>query len=75
MSYFVFYSVRSWFFQWYQWYTDIIQGSTNGTIGNTIGTNGAIGKDRWKPILQTIFSVDKITNDFKSYDPIWRLKL
>ena len=24
----------------------IVQGSTNGTIGNTIGTNGTIGKDR-----------------------------
>ena len=32
--------VCSWFYQWYQWYTDIVQGSTNGTIGNTIGTNG-----------------------------------
>ena len=39
--------VRSWFYQWYQWYTNIVQGSTNGTIGNTIGTNGTIGKDRW----------------------------
>ena len=28
------------FYQWYQWYTNIVQGSTNGTIGNTIGTNG-----------------------------------
>ena len=36
--------LRSWFYQWYQWYTNIVQGSTNGTIGNTIGT---IGKDRW----------------------------
>ena len=37
----------SWFYQWYQWYTDVVQGSTNGTIGNTIGTygnaNGTIG--------------------------------
>ena len=33
-------SVRSWFYQWYQWYTDVVQGSTNGTIGNTICTNG-----------------------------------
>ena len=32
--------VCSRFYQWYQWYTDIVQGSTNGTIGNTIGTNG-----------------------------------
>ena len=30
-----------------QWYTNIVQGSTNGTIGNTIGNNGTIGKDRW----------------------------
>ena len=30
--------------QWYQWYTNIVQGFTNGTIGNTIFTNGnAIG--------------------------------
>ena len=28
------------FYQWYQWYTIIVQGSTNGTIGNTIGANG-----------------------------------
>ena len=28
------------FYQWYQWYTNIVQGSTNGTIGKTIGTNG-----------------------------------
>ena len=46
------YSVRSWFYQWYQWYTNIVQGSTNGTIGN----------DRWLPIVQTIYSVGKITN-------------
>ena len=26
--------------QWYQWYTNIVQGFTNGTIGNTISTNG-----------------------------------
>ena len=32
--------VCSRFYQWYQWYTNIVQGSTNGTIGNTIGTNG-----------------------------------
>ena len=35
------------FFQWYQWYTNIVQGFTNGTIGNTICTignaNGNIG--------------------------------
>ena len=28
------------FYQWYQWYTNIVQGSTNGTIGNTNGTIG-----------------------------------
>ena len=28
------------FYQWYQWYTNFVQGSTNGTIGFTIGTNG-----------------------------------
>ena len=28
------------FYQWYQWYTNIVQCSTNGTIGNTIGSNG-----------------------------------
>ena len=28
------------FYQWYQWYTNIVQGSTNGTIGKTIDTNG-----------------------------------
>ena len=33
--------VRSWF---YQWYTNIVQGSTNGTIDNIIGN---IGKDHW----------------------------
>ena len=26
--------------QWYQWYTNIVQGFTNGTIGNAICTNG-----------------------------------
>ena len=30
-------SVCSWF---YQWHTNIVQGNTNGNIGNTIGTNG-----------------------------------
>ena len=33
--------------QWYQWYTNIVQSLTNGTIGNTICTNdnasGTIG--------------------------------
>ena len=32
--------MRSGFYQWYKWYTNIVQSSTNGTIGNTIGTNG-----------------------------------
>ena len=32
--------VCSWFYQWYQWYTNIVQGYANGPIGNTIGTNG-----------------------------------
>ena len=26
--------------QWFQWYTNIVQGFTNGTIGNNICTNG-----------------------------------
>ena len=39
--------VCSWFYHWYLWYTIIVQVSTNGTIGNTIGTNDAIGKDSW----------------------------
>ena len=42
--------------------TNIVQGSTNGTIGYTIGTYGTIGKDRLWAILQTIYSVGKITN-------------
>ena len=50
--------------QWYQWYTNIVQGFTNGTIGNTIctignanctigspnGTIGTIGK----PMVQLV---------------------
>ena len=32
--------VCSRFYQWYQWYTKIVQGYTNGTIGNTNGTIG-----------------------------------
>ena len=40
----------------------------------TIGTNGTIGKDRWYPILQTTYSEGKITNAWKSYDPIRRFK-
>ena len=30
------------FYQCYQWYTNIVQGSTNGTIRNTIGNNGNV---------------------------------
>ena len=61
----------SWFFQWYQWYTDVVQGSTNGTIGNTIGTNGnangTIGSPNGtigKPMvpLATIVTIGKISN-------------
>ena len=48
--------------------THAIQGSTNGTIGNTIGTNGTIGNDRLLPIMQTIYSMGKITNALKSHD-------
>ena len=43
--------MRSGFYKWYQWFTNIVQGSTKGTIGKTIGNakgttdspNGAIG--------------------------------
>ena len=34
------YCVCSGFYQCYQWYTNIVQGSTNGTIGKIIGTKG-----------------------------------
>ena len=30
------------FYQWYNWYTNIVQVSTNGTICNTNGTNGNV---------------------------------
>ena len=36
------YRVCSGFNQWYQWYTNIVQGSTNGTTGKTIRTNGNV---------------------------------
>ena len=60
--------------QWYQWYTNIVQGFTNGTIGNTICTNGnangTIGSPNGtigtigKPMvpLATNGSIGKITN-------------
>ena len=66
--------VCSRFYQWYQWYTNIVQGSTNGTIGNTIGTNGnancTIGSPNGtigtigKPMvtLATNGTISKITN-------------
>ena len=59
------------FYQWYQWYTNIVQGSTNGTIGFTIGTNGnangTIGSPNGtigKPMapLATNGTIGKITN-------------
>ena len=62
------------FYQWYQWYTNIVQGSTNGSIGNTIGTNGnangTIGSPNGtigsigKPMvpLATNGTIGKITN-------------
>ena len=40
--------------------------NTCSAIGNTIGVNGI---DHTLPIMQTIFSVDKITNE--RYDSIW----
>ena len=66
--------VRSGFSQWYQWYTNIVQGATNGTIGFTIGTNGnangTIGSPNGtigtigKPMvpLATNGTIGKITN-------------
>ena len=33
--------MRSWFYQWYQGYTNIVQGSTIGTNGNANGTIGS----------------------------------
>ena len=57
------------FYQWYQWYTNIVQGSTNGTIGTngnvngTIcspnGTNGTVGKPMVP--LATNGTIGKIT--------------
>ena len=66
--------MRSWFYQWYQWYTNIVQGSSNGTIGFTISTNGnangTIGSPNGtigtigKPMvpLATNGTIGKITN-------------
>ena len=54
--------------QWYQWYTNIVQGFTNGTTGNTICTNGnangTIGSTIGKPMLPlaTNGTIGKITN-------------
>ena len=45
------YSVCSRFYQWYQWHTNIIQGSTNGTIGKIIGTNGNANGTNGKPMV------------------------
>ena len=49
------------FYQWYQWYTSFVQGSTNGTIGNNICTNGnangTIGSSNGtigKPMVQLV---------------------
>ena len=55
----------SWF---YQWYTNDVQGSTDGTNGNTIGTNGnvngTIGAPIGKPMvpLATNGTIGKISN-------------
>ena len=57
--------------QWYQWYTNIVQGFTNGntictngnangTIGSSNGTIGANGKPMVK--LATNGTIGKITN-------------
>ena len=62
------YCVRSKFYQGYQWYTNIIQGSTNSIIGNTncnanvsIGSpNGTIGKSMVP--LATNVTIGKIFN-------------
>ena len=60
--------------QWYQWYTNIVQRFTNGTIGNTVCTkgnaNGTIGSSNGKigtigkPMvpLATNGTIGKITN-------------
>ena len=59
--------VCSWFYQWYQWYTNIVQGYTIGTNGNASGTicspNGTVGTIG-KPMvpLATNGTIGKITN-------------
>ena len=58
------------FYHWYQWHTNIVQGSSNGAIGTTVGANGT---DRWLSIMQTIYRVGKITNKGNSHDSIWRM--
>ena len=42
--------VCSGFYQLYQWYTNIVQGSTNGTVDKTIGTNGNANGTTGTPI-------------------------
>ena len=32
------------FYQWYQWYSNIVQGSTNGKLMVPLAPNGTIGK-------------------------------
>ena len=64
--------VCSWFYQWYQWYTDVVQGSTNGTIGTNGNANGTIGSPNGtigKPMvpLATNGTIGKISNG-----TIWR---
>ena len=69
------------FSQWYQWYTNIVQGFTNGTIGNTMCTNGnangTIGSAKCtigtigKPMvpLATNGTIGKITNGTNGRTP------
>ena len=45
--------MHSSFYHWYQCHTNIVQGSTNDAIGNTIGADGANGTDHWFPTMQT----------------------
>ena len=59
--------VCSRFYQWYQWYTNIVQGSTNGTIGTNGNANGTIGSPNGTigmPMvpLATNGTIGKITN-------------
>ena len=53
--------MRSWFYQWYQGYTNIVQGSTIGTNGNANGTIGTLGKPMVP--LATDGTIGKFTND------------